>query len=94
MFVIFRAFRRLIKRIVTACNDALNQIGRDAECRFGPGGQAAKGAACAAYATQLGFQFGGPEGLAARLSEEGGVERFRREGDLPEGLGRILADVG
>lgn len=66
----------------------------DAECRFGPEGQAAKGAACAAYATQLGFQFGGPEGLAARLSEEGGVERFRREGDLPEGLGRILADVG
>ncbi|WP_204270105.1 hypothetical protein, partial [Enterobacter hormaechei] len=39
--------------------------------------EAAKAAACGAYATQIGFQFGGAEGLARRLAEEGGVERFK-----------------
>ena len=38
---------------------------------------AAKAAACAAYASQLGFQFGGPEGLASRLTEAGLTEAFR-----------------
>ena len=33
--------------------------------------------ACAAYATQLGFQFGGPEGLARALDEAGPQEVFR-----------------
>jgi LmbE family N-acetylglucosaminyl deacetylase len=33
--------------------------------------------ACAAYATQLGFQFGGPEGLGRALDEAGRWERFR-----------------
>ena len=66
----------------------------ETECRFGPEGRVAKGAACAAYATQLGFQFGGPEGLAQRLAQEDGRERFRRQGTLPESLGRLVADVG
>ena len=35
--------------------------------------------ACAAYATQLGFQFGGPEGLARALDEAGPREAFRAE---------------
>lgn len=37
----------------------------------------AKRSACLAYASQLGFQFGGPEGLDARLAEAGSVELFR-----------------
>ena len=41
-----------------------------------------KEAACAAYRSQIGFQFGGAAGLAARLGETGGVERFRLEGDV------------
>ncbi|MGU3540209.1 PIG-L deacetylase family protein [Methylobacterium sp. A54F] len=45
-----------------------------------------KAAACAAYASQIGFQFGGIEGLNRRLAEEGGRERFRREGALPQGF--------
>ena len=36
--------------------------------------------ACAAYATQLGFQFGGPEGLARALDEAGPREFFRSAG--------------
>jgi LmbE family N-acetylglucosaminyl deacetylase len=36
--------------------------------------------ACAAYRTQLGFQFGGPEGLARALDEAGPREFFRRAG--------------
>jgi LmbE family N-acetylglucosaminyl deacetylase len=66
----------------------------EAEYRLGSTNQAAKAAACAAYATQLGFQFGGPEGLAERLGQEGGIERFRRLGQLPEGVGRLIVDVG
>jgi hypothetical protein len=38
----------------------------------------AKRHACAAYTTQLGFQFGGPEGLARALDEAGPQEVFRR----------------
>ncbi|WP_187273026.1 PIG-L family deacetylase [Methylobacterium sp. WL69] len=56
--------------------------------------QAAKRAACAAYASQIGFQFGGADNLAAQLAREGGVERFRRAGALPPGLARLLGDAG
>ena len=49
-------------------------------------GQHRKAEACAAYASQLGFQFGGPDGLRARLSAEDGVERFRLQGRLPPDL--------
>ena len=38
---------------------------------------AAKRAACLAYASQLGFQFGGPDGLDRKLGEAGEVEHFR-----------------
>ncbi len=37
----------------------------------------AKEAGCLAYASQLGFQFGGPEGLRAKLAESGTSERFK-----------------
>lgn len=47
------------------------------------GAQARKFEACAAYASQIGFQFGGTEGLRERLAREEGVERFRLEGRLP-----------
>jgi LmbE family N-acetylglucosaminyl deacetylase len=46
------------------------------------GDAVARLSACAAYATQIGFQFGGVEGLACALSEAGPVERFREEGRL------------
>ncbi len=36
--------------------------------------------ACAAYRTQLGFQFGGPDGMARALDEAGPREFFRRAG--------------
>lgn len=38
-----------------------------------------KRAACGAYSTQLGYQFGGPEGLAAALDAAGQSEWFRIE---------------
>ena len=38
---------------------------------------AAKARACAAYASQIGFQFGGEAGLASRLAETGATEVFR-----------------
>ncbi len=44
------------------------------------GDAAARLAACACYATQLGFQFGGATGLAAALEAAGPVERFRAAG--------------
>ena len=47
---------------------------------LGPDAQARKRAACAAYASQIGFQFGGPVGLDARLARENGIERFRLSG--------------
>jgi LmbE family N-acetylglucosaminyl deacetylase len=36
--------------------------------------------ACLAYASQLGYQFGGPDGLARALADTGGVERMRLQG--------------
>jgi len=47
-----------------------------------PEAQARKRAACAAYASQIGFQFGGVEGLDTRLAREEGIERFRLTGQL------------
>lgn len=47
------------------------------------GDAAARLAACAAYRTQLGFQFGGAAGLAAALAAAGPVERFRAQGQAP-----------
>ncbi len=44
----------------------------------------AKETGCLAFASQLGFQFGGPEGLRARLAESGQTETFR---------GRLSVDV-
>jgi len=51
---------------------------------FDGAAQARKLAACAAYASQIGFQFGGGAGLAGQLARENGVERFRLTGPLPE----------
>ncbi|MBP0491760.1 PIG-L deacetylase family protein [Pararoseomonas indoligenes] len=48
-----------------------------------PTDPAKKHAACAAYATQLGYQFGGPEGLARALVETEGHERARVQGETP-----------
>ena len=45
--------------------------------------QSRKNAACAAYASQIGFQFGGAAGLRERLAREEGIERFRLSGRLP-----------
>lgn len=50
--------------------------------RLDPEAQARKRAACAAYASQIGFQFGGLAGLDARLAREEGLERFRLSGPL------------
>ncbi|MCJ2094994.1 PIG-L family deacetylase [Methylobacterium sp. J-072] len=47
-----------------------------------PEAQARKRAACAAYASQIGFQFGGVAGLDGRLAREEGIERFRLTGRL------------
>jgi LmbE family N-acetylglucosaminyl deacetylase len=44
----------------------------------------AKRAACAAYATQIGYQFGGAEGLARALAATGGREIARLQGRLPD----------
>lgn len=45
---------------------------------------AAKRAACAAYATQLGYQFGGPDGLVRALDATGGQEFARVQGEAPD----------
>jgi len=50
------------------------------------GDAAARRLACLAYATQLGFQFGGAGGLEAALAAGGGEERFRLDGALPAGF--------
>ena len=55
------------------------------------GAQARKRLACAAYASQVGFQFGGAAGLARRLDAEGARERFRLTGPLPDGVQGALA---
>lgn len=62
--------------------------------RFGTRERARKAQACAAYATQLGFQFGGLDGLKAQLAEEGGTERFRVSGTLPDGFAAAIPDAG
>jgi LmbE family N-acetylglucosaminyl deacetylase len=54
--------------------------------RLDDGERARKHAACAAYASQIGFQFGGPDGLAVRLAAEDGREAFRLSGARPEDL--------
>ena len=59
---------------------------------IGQAGRTAKRAACQAYASQLGFQFGGPAGLDARLSAAGASETFRASGRLPAALGRWLSE--
>ncbi|GEP01668.1 GlcNAc-PI de-N-acetylase [Methylobacterium haplocladii] len=56
------------------------EIRFDAEC------ESRKAQACAAYGSQIGFQFGGAEALVARLKDEGAVERFRLTGTLPRGV--------
>jgi hypothetical protein len=58
------------------------------------GDSAARFRACTAYATQLGFQFGGREGLARALEMAGPVEHFRAEGrraPLPAALRQAAA---
>jgi LmbE family N-acetylglucosaminyl deacetylase len=61
------------------------------EVRLHPRAQMRKRAACAAYASQIGFQFGGADGLARRLKAEEGRERLRCSGRLPDGLPLPLA---
>lgn len=51
---------------------------------FDDAAQRRKLAACTAYASQIGFQFGGAAGLAERLARESGIERYRLTGRLPE----------
>ncbi len=48
--------------------------------------------ACAAYATQIGFQFGGLAGLSEALAEAGPEERLRGACDAAELTDRIRAD--
>ncbi|KAB0681427.1 PIG-L deacetylase family protein [Aureimonas leprariae] len=43
----------------------------------------AKRDACRAYRSQLGYQFGGADGLDKRLAENGPMERFRAQGAVP-----------
>lgn len=61
---------------------------------FDSEGEAAKLRACAAYASQIGFQFGGPAGLEARLAQEEGRERFRLSGTLPPALAALCDGAG
>ncbi|MCJ2144644.1 PIG-L deacetylase family protein [Methylobacterium sp. E-066] len=56
-----------------------------------PEAQARKRAACAAYASQIGFQFGGVAGLDARLAREEGIERFRLTGRLDAAISGLDA---
>jgi LmbE family N-acetylglucosaminyl deacetylase len=44
---------------------------------------AAKRDACRAYRSQLGYQFGGEDGLDRRLAENGPAERFHAQGSVP-----------
>ncbi|SDN91713.1 N-acetylglucosaminyl deacetylase, LmbE family [Methylobacterium phyllostachyos] len=54
----------------------------EATVTLDPDAQARKRSACAAYASQIGFQFGGAAGLDARLARENGIECFRLSGRL------------
>ena len=53
--------------------------------------QICKRAACAAYDSQIGFQFGGVAGLDARLAREEGIERFRLSGQLAAAISGLDA---
>ncbi len=53
------------------------------EIRLRPEALSAKRDACGAYASQIGFQFGGAAGLDAHLRLAGAVETFRRTGTAP-----------
>ena len=53
-----------------------------------PAAEAKKRAACAVYASQLGFQFGGVAGLHDRLAQEEAIESFRLSGTLPDRFAR------
>lgn len=56
------------------------------------GDAAARLAACAAYTTQVGFQFGGMAGLATMLAAAGSAERLRQQGRAaPVGLSQAAA---
>ena len=57
----------------------------DREVGLDPAEAEAKRRACLAYASQLGFQFGGAEGLERRLATSGRIEGFRVTGTLPPG---------
>lgn len=50
----------------------------------------AKRRACRAYASQLGFQFGGREGLDRRLAASGGIETFRVSEDTTGSVDGLL----
>ena len=50
----------------------------------------AKRRACRAYESQLGFQFGGREGLDRRLAASGGIETFKVSEDTPESADGLL----
>lgn len=63
-------------------------------CRYSALAEARKGASCSAYATQLGFQFGGVEGLMGRLSGEARTERFRLAGTLSTDAATLFEDHG
>ncbi|WP_019905280.1 PIG-L family deacetylase [Methylobacterium sp. 77] len=54
--------------------------------------EARKGRACAAYGTQLGYQFGGVDGLMRRLADEARSERFRLSGVLPGEAAAVFED--
>ena len=58
--------------------------GRD--LHLSPAEAGRKRESCRAYASQLGFQFGGPDGLDARLSATGDVESYRAAGAPPGAL--------
>ena len=63
------------------------------ENRFDPQSERRKAGACAAYRSQIGFQFGGHESLSERLRIEERTERFRLSGRLPATL-RTDAEAG
>ena len=50
---------------------------------LGPDALARKRDACLAYQSQIGFQFGGGEGLRSHLRAHGATERFRLRGAMP-----------
>lgn len=56
-----------------------------------PGISDARLPACSAYATQIGFQFGGPDGLAEALRQSDGPDHLRLEGALPKQLAGMVA---